>query len=125
MANYNPPTTGTGTGTGTGIGGTETSKTYGREEPGRTTGMVGEEAKTAAGVTGAIGTRLEKAGDFLEEKGKAAFVSDRLHSAGRYLQENDVRSITKSVDAAICAHPYRSLLVGLGIGWVFGKFFSR
>jgi len=123
MANYNPPNTGAGTG----IGGEPGSTTYGREDSGRVTGTtpMGEAENKAAGVTGVIGTRLEKAGDYLEEKGKAAFVSDRLHSAGRYLQENDVRSITKSVDAAICAHPYRSMLVGLGMGWVIGKFFSR
>jgi hypothetical protein len=107
MANYNPPNTGMGGS----VGGS---------------GVIGEtEAKTGAGVTGAIGTRLERAGDYLEEKGKAAFVSDRLHDAGRYLQEHDVRSITKSVDAAICAHPYRSMLVGLGVGWLVGKLFSR
>jgi hypothetical protein len=119
MATYNPPNTGAGAG----IGGEGT--TYGREDSGRVTGTLGESENKGAGVTGAIGSRLEKAGDYLEEKGKAAFVSDRLHSAGRYLQEHDVRSITRSVDAAICAHPYRSLMVGLGIGWVFGKFFSR
>ena len=112
MASYNPPNTGAGTGIGAETG---TSST----------GVLGEQENKTAGVTGAIGTRLERAGDFLEEKGKAAFVSDRLHSAGRYLQENDVRSITKSVDEAICAHPYRSMLVGLGIGWVVGKFLSR
>lgn len=112
MASYNPPNTGAGAGIGSEAG---TS----------TTGVLGEQENKGAGVTGAIGNRLERAGDFLEEKGKAAFMSDRLHSAGRYLQENDVRSITRSVDAAICAHPYRSMLVGLGIGWVVGKFLSR
>lgn len=120
MASYNPPNTGAGAG----IGGEPGTTTYGREDSGRVTTPSGEGDK-GAGVTGAIGSRLEKAGDYLEDKGKAAFVSDRLHSAGRYLQENDVRSITRSVDAAICAHPYRSMLVGLGMGWVIGKFFSR
>jgi hypothetical protein len=119
MASYNPPNTGAGTG----IGG-ETGTTFDREEPGRTTtGVAGE--KPGAGVTGAIGNRLERAGDYLEEKGRAHFLSDRLHNAGRYLQENDVRTITKAVDEAICAHPYRSMMVGLGIGWVVGKFLSR
>jgi ElaB/YqjD/DUF883 family membrane-anchored ribosome-binding protein len=119
MANYNPPNTGAG------IAG-EAGTTYGREDSGRvTTSTSTGEGDKGAGVTGAIGSRLEKAGDYLEEKGKAAFVSDRLHSAGRYLQENDVRSITRSVDEAICAHPYRSMLVGLGMGWVIGKFLSR
>jgi ElaB/YqjD/DUF883 family membrane-anchored ribosome-binding protein len=120
MGSYNPPNTGAGTG----IGG-EAGTTYSGEEPGRTgtTGVAGE--KAGGTVTGAIGTRLERAGDYLEEKGRAHFISDRLHNAGRYLQENDVRSITKSVDEAICAHPYRSMLVGLGIGWVVGKFLSR
>lgn len=108
MATYNPPNTGTGSGIGS-----EAS-----------TGVTGENEGKGR-VTGAIGDRLERAGDYLEEKGKAAFVSDRLHSAGRYLQENDVRSITRSVDAAICAHPYRSLLVGLGMGWMIGKFLSK
>jgi hypothetical protein len=109
MATYNPPNTGAVPGTGSE----------------GTAGTVGEHERTGAGVTGAIGDRLERAGDYLEEKGRAAFVSDRLHSAGRYLQENDVKSITKSVDEAICAHPYRSMMVGLGIGWVLGKFISR
>ncbi|HTE54327.1 MAG TPA: hypothetical protein VK698_25905 [Kofleriaceae bacterium] len=108
MANYNPPTSGAG------VGGSDTGKTLGN--------AVAEEAK---GVTGALGTRLERAGDYLEDKGKAAFLSDRLHSAGRYLQENDVRTITRAVDEAICAHPYRSMLFGLGIGWAVGKFLSR
>ncbi len=127
MATYNP----TNTGTGAGIG-SETGRTYGNEDvsrgggmEGRAAGMEGEEGKPGAGVTGAIGTRLERAGDYLDEKGKAQFISDRLHNAGRYLQEHDVRSITKSVDAAICAHPYRSMLVGLGIGWALGKMMSR
>jgi hypothetical protein len=102
MATYNP--------TNTGAGGT---------------GMIGEEPKSGGGVTGAVGSRLERAGDYLEEKGKAQFVSDKLHSAGRYLQENDVKSISRSVDAAICAHPYRSMLIGLGVGWFVGKFLSR
>jgi hypothetical protein len=116
MASYNPPNTGAGTGIGGEIG----------TEPGSTTTTTGmADEKAGAGVTGAIGTRLERAGDYLEEKGRAHFLSDRLHNAGRYLQENDVRSITKSVDEAICAHPYRSMLVGLGIGWVVGKFLSR
>lgn len=125
MATYNP--TNTGTGAGTGIGG-ETSRTYGSDEMERGAALPGsaEQSKgAAAGVTGAIGTRLERAGDFLEEKGKAAFISDRLHNAGRYLQEHDVRSIGRSVDEAICAHPYRSMLVGLGVGWFVGKFLSR
>jgi hypothetical protein len=119
MATYNPPNTGAGTG----IGG-ETGRTYSSEGKSADT-AIGESGKTAAGVTAAVGTRLERAGDYLEEKGKAAFLSDRLHSAGRYLQENDVRSITRSVDEAICAHPYRSMFFGLGIGWVIGKFLSR
>jgi hypothetical protein len=129
MATYNPPNTGAGTGIGGEAGtnyGTE-GKTYGTEGKTSTTsgtGMVGGE-RTGAGVTGALGTKLERAGDYLEEKGKAAFLSDRLHSAGRYLQENDVRSISRSVDEAICAHPYRSMFFGLGLGWVIGKFLSR
>ena len=121
MATYNPPNTGTGAGIGN-----ETGRTYGNEDVARdTAAMAGDEVKSGAGVTGAVGTRLERAGEYLDEKGKAQFLSDRLQSAGRYLQEHDVRSITKSVDDAICAHPYRSMLVGLGIGWAVGRFMNR
>ena len=105
MATYNPPTTGASAGS---------------------TGMVGDEStKTGGGVTGAIGSGLERAGDYLEEKGKAEFVANRLHNAGRYLQQHDARTIAREVDAAICAHPYRSMFVGLGVGWFVGRFFSR
>jgi len=125
MATYNP----TNTGLGTGTTGTQTTHPT-------TTGMAREAkdtmeraadtvAEKAGGVTTAIGERLERAGDFLEEKGKAAFLSDRLHSAGKYMQENDARAMARSVDSAICAHPYRGILIGLGIGWVVGKFLSR
>ena len=51
--------------------------------------------------------RLERAGDFLEDKGKGQFIADRLHTAGKYLQENDARTMARSIDSAICAHPYR------------------
>ena len=113
MATY-PTTTGT-TGMSTGTGMT-------KEPMERAADTLAEKA---GGVTTAIGERLEKAGDYLEEKGRGAFLSDRLHSAGKYLQDNDARTIARSVDSAICAHPYRGILIGLGIGWVVGKFLSR
>lgn len=128
MANYNPPNT-----PGAGIG-NETGRTFGStEDLGRSASTSGSsmgssiasEENKGSGVTGAIGSRLERAGDYLDEKGKASFISERLHNAGRYLQENDVRSISRSVDEAICAHPYRSMLIGLGVGWFVGKFLSR
>jgi hypothetical protein len=124
MANYNPPNI-----PGAGVG-NETSRTFGTEDLGRgTSGTTGStiaaDDSKGGTVTGAIGTRLERAGDYLDEKGKAAFISERLHNAGRYLQENDVRSISRAVDEAICAHPYRSMLIGLGMGWFVGKFLSR
>lgn len=75
-------------------------------------------------VTGAIGDRLDRAGDFLDEKGRAGFVADRLHRAGRYMQDNDARSVARSIDGAISNHPYRGILLGLGIGWVVGRFLS-
>ena len=73
----------------------------------------------------ALGERLERAGAFLEEKGKGRFIANRLHSAGRYLQEHDTRGLARSIDSAICAHPYRSIAVGLGLGWIVGRFLSR
>jgi ElaB/YqjD/DUF883 family membrane-anchored ribosome-binding protein len=92
---------------------------------GASSGMeTAETTEQSGGVTTAIGERLERAGQFLEDKGKGQFIADRLHSAGKYLQENDTRTMARSIDSAICAHPYRGILIGLGIGWVVGRFLS-
>jgi len=122
MATYNTTTPGMGTGT-TGTTGMSTGTTGMNKDPmERAADTVAEKA---GGVTTAIGERLEKAGDCLEDKGRGAFLADRLHSAGKYLQDNDARDMARSIDGAICAHPYRGILIGLGIGWVVGKFLSR
>ena len=138
MATYNPnnPSGGT-TGTTAGTTGTTTGgmRSPGMSDPTRREEFAGQgrsmssgvseplEEKTS-GVTTAIGERLERAGDFLEDKGKGQFIADRLHSAGKYLQETDARSMARSLDSAICAHPYRGILIGLGLGWVVGRFLS-
>lgn len=124
MTTYNPTNTGLGTGLGT-TPTTPTTSSMGREAKDTMERAADTVADKAGGVTTAIGERLERAGDFLEEKGKAAFLSERLQGAGKYMQENDARTMVRSVDSAICAHPYRGMLIGLGIGWVVGKFLSR
>ena len=88
-------------------------------------GMAERVERTGTRMTSAIGDRLHRAGDFLEEKGKGTFLAGKLQSAGRYLKDNDTRSVLRSIDGAICAHPYRSIFIGLGVGWVVGKFLSR
>jgi ElaB/YqjD/DUF883 family membrane-anchored ribosome-binding protein len=94
----------------------------GKDAGDETTSKIGEQAEKVAGaVTSALGARMEQAGEFLDDKPKAAFISERLQSAGRYLQENDVRSISRSVDSAITSHPYRSILIGLGAGYLIGR----
>ena len=137
MATYNPsnpssgstlgntPTTGTTGTTRTGSMGSTTD--YSRQSSmGASSGMETAETEqtSSGGVTTAIGERLERAGDFLEDKGKGQFIADRLHSAGKYLQDNDARTMARSIDSAICAHPYRGILIGLGVGWVVGRFLS-
>jgi ElaB/YqjD/DUF883 family membrane-anchored ribosome-binding protein len=135
MATYDPRGTGGTTGTtgttGVGQGGRteqEMRERATRERTGETGERVGEMAERigerASGMAGAIGHRLERAGDYLEERRGEGFVAERLHGAGRYLQEHDVKSMARSVDAAICAHPYRGVLIGLGLGWVVGRFLS-
>ena len=130
----NNPTSGMGNTGSTGTSGTTgTTRTtpgattdYGRQSSmGPSSGMETAETETGGrGVTTAIGQRLERAGDFLEDKGKGQFIADRLHSAGKYLQDNDARTMARSIDSAICAHPYRGILIGLGLGWVVGRFLS-
>ena len=132
MATYNPNnpsgttlgTPGT-TGTTRGVGSTSDFDRQSGRSMGASSGMeTAETDTTGRGVTTAIGERLERAGDFLEDKGKGQFIADRLHSAGKYLQDNDARTMARSVDSAICAHPYRGILIGLGLGWVVGRFLS-
>ncbi|HEY8146877.1 MAG TPA: hypothetical protein VIG06_29555 [Kofleriaceae bacterium] len=98
----------------------------GSSSMGTSSGMeTAETPKESGGVTGAIGDRLERAGQFLEDKGKGQFIADKLHSAGKYMQENDAKTMARSIDSAICAHPYRGILIGLGVGWMVGRFLSR
>jgi hypothetical protein len=129
MATYNPSNPSSGSTLGT-TGTTGTTKPMGsttdyKTPMGASSGMeTAETTEQGGGVTSAIGTRLERAGDFLEDKGKGQFLADRLHSAGKYLQENDARTMARSIDSAICAHPYRGILIGLGVGWVVGRFLS-
>jgi len=131
MATYNPSNPSSGSTLGT-TGTTGTTKPmgsttdYSRQSPmGASSGMETAETESkTGGVTTAIGDRLERAGDFLEDKGKGQFIADRLHSAGKYLQDNDARTMARSLDSAICAHPYRGILIGLGVGWVVGRFLS-
>jgi ElaB/YqjD/DUF883 family membrane-anchored ribosome-binding protein len=131
MATYNPNNPSSGSTLGnTGTTGPAkpmgSTTDYSRPSPmGASSGMeTAETTEQSGGVTSAIGSRLERAGDFLEEKGKGQFFADRLHSAGKYLQDNDARTMARSIDSAICAHPYRGILIGLGLGWVVGRFLS-
>lgn len=116
-------TSGMGTSSTSGLGSTSTSSGSGMGSTGSVDMTEGTTA-TGAGVTRAIGERLEKAGEYLEGKGKAAFISERLHGAGKYLQDTEPRQIFRTVDEAICAHPYRGMVIGLGIGWLVGRFLS-
>lgn len=131
MATYdpnNPSGSMPGT-TGNTMGTTGTTRSDALNKPARSMAgstpppMTDAEIKTG-GVTTAIGDRLERAGDFLEDKGKGQFLADKLHSAGKYLQDNDAKTMARSIDSAICAHPYRGILIGLGLGWVVGRFLS-
>ena len=133
MATYNPnnpsggSTPGTTGTTRTGSMGSSTTDYSRQGSMGASSGMETaetEQTSSGRGVTTAIGERLERAGDFLEDKGKGQFLADRLHSAGKYLQENDTRTMARSIDSAISAHPYRGILIGLGVGWVVGRFLS-
>jgi len=133
MATYNPnnpsggSTPGTTGTTRTGSMGSSTTDYSRQGSMGASSGMETaetEQTSSGRGVTTAIGERLERAGDFLEDKGKGQFLADRLHSAGKYLQDNDARTMARSIDSAICAHPYRGILLGLGVGWVVGRFLS-
>jgi len=120
--------TGTSGGT-TGTTGSSGTSSRPEEMGGREGRRMGAEmgekvGEKVGGMTGSIGQRLERAGSYVEERRGGGMLSDKLHSAGRYLQEHDTRTIARSIDSAICAHPYRGILIGLGVGWVVGRLFG-
>lgn len=102
---------------------------------------VGREVLTRANEQGqrgmkAVGEGLSRAANYVGSNVGAAVadaelpgvrrehvdaVADGLHSAAKYLKTNDPESLLVDLDGAIRRHPYRAMAVGLGIGYLVGR----
>jgi hypothetical protein len=81
----------------------------------------------------ALGDKLDTATDALTPKAKSLTgrsrrnnravegIADKLHGAADYLRDEDPKSVLASVESAMIAHPYRTLLAGLGLGLLLAK----
>lgn len=104
-------------------------------------GDMGREVLQRANAQGqrgmqAVGERLERAANFVGANVGAAVaesdvpgvtrehvdaVADGLHSAAHYLRNSDPSSLVADVDGAIRRHPYRAMAIGLGVGYLVGR----
>lgn len=102
---------------------------------------VGREVLQRANAQGqrgmnAVGEKLERAANYVGANVGAAVadaempgvrrehvdaVADGLHSAARYLRSSDPSSLLVDVDGAIRRHPYRAMAIGLGVGYLVGR----
>jgi ElaB/YqjD/DUF883 family membrane-anchored ribosome-binding protein len=78
---------------------------------------------------GRVGAALQQASDAIAARagddGGAQAVAEPLRRAGRYVAEQTPSSALADLDRAIERHPYRSLAIGLGVGWMLGRFTRR
>jgi ElaB/YqjD/DUF883 family membrane-anchored ribosome-binding protein len=77
--------------------------------------------RIGAALEQASGTIVERAG---EREGIEA-VAEPLRRAGRYVSEQTPSSALAALDRAIERHPYRSMAIGLGVGWLLGRLTRR
>lgn len=86
-------------------------------------------AEKATDTTKAVGERMSSLAGTIRENapqegtiGSAAkTVADQLDSAGSYLQDNSFDNVARDVTGLIRRYPIHSLLIGLGIGYLFSR----
>ena len=86
---------------------------------------------------GAVAERLEVAARGLRNKGEAIAdgaervsrvthdVADRVDDASRYIRNNDAKDMLADVRSMVRAHPTRSLIAVLAVGFLAGRAFRR
>lgn len=76
-----------------------------------------------------LGAILEQAAGAMSERaGEGAptsAVAGRLRRAGEYVGAQTPKSALADLDSAIASHPYRSMAIGLGVGWLLGRLTRR
>ncbi|MGE0683582.1 MAG: CsbD family protein [Candidatus Binatia bacterium] len=85
-----------------------------------------EQVKTA---TVAVGEQMQSLADDIRENAPqsgviasaATTVADQVESAGLYLQKNDFANMTQDLASLVRRYPLPSLLVGVGVGYLFAR----
>jgi len=86
-------------------------------------------AEKVGGATKVVGEKISSLADTLREStpregtiGSAAqTVANQLDNAGSYLQDNTFENMARDVTGLIRRYPIHSLLIGLGIGYLFSR----
>lgn len=86
-------------------------------------------AEKVGGATKAVGEKMSSLADTIRDSapregtvGSAAkTVANQLDNAGSYLQENTFENMARDVTGLIRRYPIHSLLIGVGIGYLFSR----
>lgn len=90
-------------------------------------------AEKVSGATKTVGEKMTSLADTIRENapqegtiGTAAkTVANQLNDAGSYLQEHNFENMAQDVTGLIRRYPMQSLLVGVGIGYLFSRRSAR
>ncbi len=106
-------------------------------DPGAEQGGLRDRVRELGDRADAIGARgfrrvadvLEQTSETLEARGEdmqaARAAADPIRRVGRYVGDSTPKTTLMDLDRAIERHPYRSLALGLGVGWVLGRLVRR
>jgi ElaB/YqjD/DUF883 family membrane-anchored ribosome-binding protein len=95
--------------------------------------LAGAAAEKADTALSSVGSGMSSAAEKLRDTGPregylgtaTRKVADNLSSAGNYLQEHGVSDVADDMTALVKRYPIQSLLVGFGVGLLFGMVVSR
>lgn len=74
-------------------------------------------------TTTSVGSGVQRFSQSVERGGHAT--AERIGRVGSYLQERDLRTMSEDLTEVIRHNPMKSIAVGVGIGFVFGRMISR
>lgn len=81
--------------------------------------------------------RLEERGQEIAQQGESTFgpdgrvqkattrVASGMHDTADWLREHDLNDVRTDIEQQVRAHPGRSLLIAVGVGYLIGKAFRR
>ena len=91
-----------------------------------------EAALKAREITSKVGHKVKDLAEKVREKSPHETVrdttykvADTLESAGSYLEEKDFKSMISDVGSLIQRYPWKSLLIGVGVGFLLARVRNR